>query len=595
MIIDSSHPKRYAVYVFFDRDGIVDEYNFTFLRGLRAVADRILTIVNGEADEKGLEGLKSLSDEVIVRPNEGFDITAYHLGLFHYGYEELCTFDEAVICNSTNFGPLYPFEEMFGKMNARDLDFWGITAFHEVPFDPFGTVKYHYLPQHVQSYFQVFRRDFMKTEDFRKWWEEMPAIHSYEEAIGTHEAVFTKDMADRGYRWDVYCDPKPLEGFTWDPLRDFPRYLIETQRCPVIKRRSFFHDYGEAYGRSGGEGTAEAFRFIRDHLDYDTDQIWANLLRTENMADLKKRMHFNYVLSSKLKKEENSRKPRVALILHIYYDDLAPVCRTYAEHMPQGCDFYITVPTQEKLEKVRPVFADLEKDHRIEYRITGNRGRDVAPFLVGCHDVFLKYDLVCKIHDKKAKQVKPMSIGLSWGHECFECTLKNETFVENVIRLFEENPRLGLLTPPVPLHGPYYPTTGHGEWGENFAVTKKLADELGLHVPMDPAKEPVAPLGSIFWVRTKALRPLFEKEWSYEDFPQEPVDIDATVLHAIERLYPFCAQAEGYYSGWLMSDSWARIQYDNWTFLNSGLEKAESERVGGWFDYRDFLERTGKS
>ena len=45
-----------------------------------------------------------------------------------------------------------------------------------------------------------------------------------------------------------------------------------------------------------------------------------------------------------------------------------------------------------------------------------------------------------------------MSIGLSWGHECFECTLKNETFVENVIRLFEENPRLGLLTPPVPLH-----------------------------------------------------------------------------------------------------------------------------------------------
>ena len=70
---------------------------------------------------------------------------------------------------------------------------------------------------------------------------------------------------------------------------------------------------------------------------------------------------------------------------------------------------------------------------------------------------------------------------------------------------------------------------------------------------------------------------------------------DSMMNHAIERLYPFCAQAEGYYSGWLMSDSWARIQYDNWTFLNSGLEKAESERVGGWFDYRDFLERTGKS
>ena len=52
--------------------------------------------------------------------------------------------------------------------------------------------------------------------------------------------------------------------------------------------------------------------------------------------------------------------------------------------------------------------------------------------------------------------------------------------VNNVIATFKEHPFLGLLTPPVPKHGAYYPTTGKGEWGENFVATKQLADKLGL-------------------------------------------------------------------------------------------------------------------
>lgn len=42
--------------------------------------------------------------------------------------------------------------------------------------------------------------------------------------------------------------------------------------------------------------------------------------------------------------------------------------------------------------------------------------------------------------------------------------------------------------------------------GDNFKVAKELAEKLGLKVDMNPEKEPVAPLGSMFWVRTKALK-----------------------------------------------------------------------------------------
>lgn len=589
MLVRTKDAKRYGIYVFYDKDGIVDEYNYYFLEDLRKNLSRLLIICNGDVRPEGLKRFQEIADEVVVRENKGFDITSYKLGIERYGYEELNQFDEVMVLNSTTYGPFYPFSEMFAAMDQRDVDFWGITKFHQVPFDPFGTIKYGYIPEHIQSYFMVFRRSFFETEDFQNFWRNLPQIHSYEEAVGFYETVFTKDFSDKGYKWDVYVNSSDLEHYTYDPLRDFPRRMIEERKCPVIKRRSFFHDYGEAFSRSGGEGSREAFDFIEEKLDYDVGLIWKNILRLENQADVKKRMHLNYVLSSKLPLKQNPGKLTACLVLHIYYQELAQYCYQYVTSMPEGTDIYITVPSEEKKEYVEKVFEPL-KGYKWEIRVVGNRGRDVAPFLVGCKDIIDKYDLICKVHDKKVYQVMPMSIGESWAYKCFENLLKNKTFVENVIATFEENPFLGMLTPPVPNHGPYYPTCGKGEWGDNFAVTKEVAEQLGVKVNMTQTKEPVAPLGSMFWVRTKALKSLFAHDWEYEEFPQEPIETDATVLHAIERVYPFCVQQEGYYPALLMVDTYARIEFTNWKFISGELHKAAMKQVGV-HRHRELLEK----
>ncbi|MFD2881109.1 rhamnan synthesis F family protein [Paenibacillus rhizoplanae] len=56
------------------------------------------------------------------------------------------------------------------------------------------------------------------------------------------------------------------------------------------------------------------------------------------------------------------------------------------------------------------------------------------------------------------------------------------------------------------------------EWSNNFNTTVQLADKLKLKVNMDPNKEPIAPLGTMFWFRPKALATLINYEWKYEDF-----------------------------------------------------------------------------
>ena len=178
----------------------------------------------------------------------------------------------------------------------------------------------------------------------------------------------------------------------------------------------------------------------------------------------------------------------------------------------------------------------------------------------------MDYDYICHAHDKKVGQLNPRSIGAAFSYRCFESVLKSKEYVKNVIRTFEKEERLGLLTPPPPNHGPYYITLGL-EWGLNFSVTKKLADELGLMVAMSDKKEPISPLGSVFWVRPKALKPLFSKRWSYDDFPKEPVADDGTVLHAIERVYSFVVQDQGFYPAWGMADTGAAMEVTSLNYM----------------------------
>ena len=73
--------------------------------------------------------------------------------------------------------------------------------------------------------------------------------------------------------------------------------LIIDKRCPIVKRRSFFTDYYDFMLNTCGEPTIEAYDYIQENLAYDLDLVWDNLLRLENMAEISRAMHLNYMLS----------------------------------------------------------------------------------------------------------------------------------------------------------------------------------------------------------------------------------------------------------------------------------------------------------
>jgi len=545
--------KRIGIFFLYDPKGIADNSVLYFLEQVKPHFAKLIVIVNGLLNDESRKNLIKIVDDVIVRENIGFDAWAYKTAIDSLGWKKIEQYDELTLFNFTNFGPLYPFSEMFNIMDNKKLDFWGITKHHG---HSYWNVQ---IEEHIQSHWISIRRNMFSSEDFKEYWKNLPPINNYDDAVFKHEAIFTKKFERKNFKWDVYVNTDSIKEYSEYPLFDNPMKLIQDYRCPIIKKKCFAFDYVI----STGENLSKAFKYIKNNLDYNTDFIWETILRLYNYADIKHNLHLNYILPSNLLLPPNIKNTnKIALIIHIYFLDLVEYCLTYAKSIPKTADVYIATNSQEKKDFILKYFSKL-KCNKLEIRIIKNQDRDVGALLVGCKDIVQNYDLICFAHDKKTTQAKPLSIGESFSYRCWDNILKNEQYVQNIINIFADNSRLGLLFAPPVYHGPNI----SDKWGTNFEITKNLAKELGIDVTIERNKKAIAPFGTIFWFRPESLRTLINSNWSYEDFPKEPSNFDGALLHAIERLYTYAAQHEGYYSSWVMSNEFASMELENLSWL----------------------------
>lgn len=567
MLLEKNSNNRILIYFFYDGDGVVDDYVTVSLHGYRPYVKKIVFVCNGKLNKKDQEKLTPCVDELIVRENKGFDGWAYKAGIDSEGWDRLAEYDEMIMANHTIMGPVGSFGPMFETMNRKDLDFWGLTKNYEIAYDFTGWSKYGCIPEHIQSHFIAIRKSMLQSKEFHKYWDEFPEIVNYAQAIGCHEAIFTKHFADLGFHWEVFMNTDDIKEMCDYPLLNMPVEMLR-RGCPFFKRRNFFHEYNHFLEQSIGTATMELMEYLEKETDYDTNLIWDNILRTCNMEDITRCLQLNYIVPSRLsdsaKTAEIGTRRKVALLMHVYFEELFDEMYQYASSMPEYADVYLTVSDEKKKKILEEKFSTLPV-HKVEVILCNNRGRDVSAGLIVGKDLIDQYDYICFAHDKKTTQLKNGLVGKGFSDRCFNNILWNQHVVANILSLFEDNARLGMLGTAFPNHGEYFQLYGN-EWAMNFENTKKLAEEMGIHVPMDARKMPITGYGSVFWFRTDALRKLYERDWKYEDFPQEPLPVDGTISHAIERLRPFVAQAAGYYSSFVMADVYARVEYTNLSF-----------------------------
>jgi len=551
--------KRVVFYLFFDPEGKVDDYVLYKLRNLREHAEHIFVVSNGPIGDEGLARLETVADTVWQRENVGFDVWGYKEAQERFGWDRLAEYDELILMNYTFFGPIFPFSELFDRLDASDVDFWGVTEHEEV--DPHPHHGTGVMPAHIQSHWIAVRGDMIRSKEYREYWTGMPMITSYYDSIDRHEARFTKHFANLGFRYEVAfpAGDYPSQHPVFDDIA-----LMLGDRLPILKRRIFFHDplYLDKKAIIG--------RDVMDIVEasgYPPELIWRNVVRSAKPRALNTNFTMMEILPEADQGLDRARLPRIVAIAHLYYEDLVDEIVDHVDTLPGDVDLVITTTDERKRGVILEAARARGYDGRVDVRIVeSNRGRDVSAFLVGCADVLRdeRYDIVVKIHGKKSVQ-DGWNAGQWFKRHLLENLLHSEGYTANVIKLFQDDETLGMVFPPVVHMG--YPTMGHA-WFLNKEPAQKLAKRLGIRVPFDDST-PLSPYGSMFIARREALRPLVDGGFSWSDFPEEGAYKDGTLAHVLERLFSYGVLSEGYTVRTVMNAKLAAISH---TFLEYKLQ-----------------------
>ncbi len=243
-------------------------------------------------------------------------------------------------------------------------------------------------------------------------------------------------------------------------------------------------------------------------------------------------------LKQEAKQRENAadKRPTVAVHLHLFYMDLLPEFIQYFSNIPCKFDLYISCQPDADVAAIKAKTKELKQVGVVDIRKLQNRGRDLAPLYAEFRTEILKHDYFLHVHTKKSLYSGSEKQG--WRQYCLNLLSGSPEQVNYIFDLFK-NENAGLVYPDIYTEIPEIAYS----WLANTANGKALFEEYDL------GDMPVVfnyPAGSFFWAATDALRPLFEKGYTYEDFPEEAGQTDGTLAHALERVIPFITKKQGF-------------------------------------------------
>lgn len=552
--------KRLGIFLFYNPRGVVHDYVTYLLDDISTCLDKLVIVCNGFINFDSRETLRKYTDELVVRPNEGFDFAAWREGILDVcGMDEVRSYDELVLFNDSFFGPLYPFSTVFERMDAQEeIDFWGLSSHGAAPQEDTED-----RPQYLQTYFLACRKRMVASSEFEQYWTGLKPCSTFAEHANLIACRFTEHFANLGYTWTAYCPTFDLE--SEDISKNVSHHMYDSYEMvarrgfPIIKRKTFTMPLRAFLMFSNATTLQDTLSYIDEHTDYDTSLIWEYLLKNCSVSDIADTLCLTKVLpdsnSPQASPVVSESAPRVAVIVHLYYPDLFATYLDMLQRVPDKTDIYITVSSSQKKEMLEQMVAQRCMD-RCKVMLVASQGRDLSALLLGCKDVVPNYEYVCFTHDKKTSHNQYVQQGRAFADLLSDGMLASQEYVNNVIDLFERNPWLGLAVPPRPYHGEGFKGIASKYWMADYEQTLAVLSRLGIKVPINKAVECLS-VGTAFWFRTKALMPLFEEGWTINDFPGEPLPTDGSFNHGLERCFPFVAQSQGYATCEIIPESMA--------------------------------------
>lgn len=228
---------------------------------------------------------------------------------------------------------------------------------------------------------------------------------------------------------------------------------------------------------------------------------------------------------------------RAALHIHAYYTDQLPDIVKRLERNHARPDLFVSVgDTSGQAAAERHLGAYGGRVARLD--IVPNAGRDIGPLLSAfAEDMVRDHDVIGHVHTKQSAHVQNNAVIADW----IELTLsgivggpKAGPMLDRILWAMQRDDRTGIVYPDDPnILG----------WTNNIAPARRLAARMGLESLPEHFN---FPMGTMFWMRSKAFKPFVDLGLVWSNYPVEPLPIDGTMLHALERLFGVVPAAQGW-------------------------------------------------
>jgi glycosyltransferase involved in cell wall biosynthesis len=364
-----------------------------------------------------------------------------------------------------------------------------------------------------------------------------PATEDLEAAVPTKQEVerrecWLEQAEQEGlFSESFYRTTNPDLGSETDVRQHFrSRSVHEPHRDPsqyfsVEKYYSVYRDVKDA----GMNALEHYIRYGHDREIFASDYFDRELQR------------FPYALDIELTKAAKGftlEDLRIGVMIHIHYPDVLRDAIENLKAIADHVEFIITSTSEECAGEIECILREHGLYQRSHIKIYhANRGRDLGAFFNEFQSELSEYDFVGKVHMKKSPHLG--EFGRRWSDYLLTATIGSVSLLRQIIWTFIQCDQIGILAP-VP-----FPGTTNDTWDSNFEIAKKIWKELNLGpveaIPTDLLRYPSA---TVFWFRPAAFAG-FKDSIKPEFFPEEPIPIDGTSAHALERLIPSLARKNG--------------------------------------------------
>jgi len=248
-VIKTIEKEKIIFYAHYDKNNIISEQDKESIINFSKFSKELIFVTNSNLSDDEISNIKPYTSKIIKRKNKGFDFAAWRDGLIQYGFKNLSNFDQLILINNSVLSPIYNMNNIFNKMNNKNIDFWGITLFPELSDGSY--LKKEKISEHIQSYFQVFNKNVFTNNIFIEFWKSVKNIATLKSVISLYESELTSILKKAGFKYSVLIEEtRFISKYLMDYSIPYTNpYALVLLGSPFIKKKCENYVYSDGRSR----------------------------------------------------------------------------------------------------------------------------------------------------------------------------------------------------------------------------------------------------------------------------------------------------------------------------------------------------------